>query len=155
MVWTDSHMWSCRKQKKLLGIRKAQAMSLKSQLVSWRTGLFSALCTEFDPFRCPHCFVDAVTIFTLSSWAAAHLSWNWNWGGVTHAVSGTLTVIACCRDANEDKQPQSRYGEVASKGKESFQDNNVTNLYQNANKSANAIADSGKDKAQDKAKKDT
>ncbi len=66
-----------------------------------------------------------------------------------------LQVIAHCRDANEDKQPQSRYGEVASKGKESFQDNNVTNLYQNANKSANAIADSGKDKAQDKAKADS
>ncbi len=66
-----------------------------------------------------------------------------------------LTVIACCRDANEDNQPQSRYSEVASKGKESFQDNSVTNLYQNANKSANAIADSGKDKAQDKAKKDS
>lgn len=59
------------------------------------------------------------------------------------------------RDANEDKQPQSRYGEVASKGKESFQENNVTNLYQNANKSAHAIADSGKDKAQDKAKEDS
>jgi len=59
------------------------------------------------------------------------------------------------RDANEDKQPQSRYSEVASKGKESFQENNATNLYQNANKSANAAADRGKDKAQDKARKDS
>ena len=59
--------------------------------------------------------------------------------------------MAHCRDANEDKQPQSRYGEVASKGKESMQGSDVTGLYQNANKSANAIADSGKTKAKDKA----
>ena len=59
--------------------------------------------------------------------------------------------MAHCRDANEDKQPQSRYQEVASKGKESMQGSDVTGLYQNANKSANAIADSGKAKAKDKA----
>jgi hypothetical protein len=73
----------------------------------------------------------------------------------TCRLSGMPIVIACCRDANEDKQPQSRYSEVASKGKESFQENNATNLYQNANKSANAAADRGKDKAQDKARKDS
>ena len=57
-----------------------------------------------------------------------------------------------CRDADESRQPQSRYETVAGKAKDQWGDKKVTDLYQDANKNANATADSAKAKAKENAK---
>ena len=57
-----------------------------------------------------------------------------------------------CRDADESKQPQSRYKEVTGKAKEQWQGKKVTDLYQDANKNANATAESAKTKAKENEK---
>ena len=63
--------------------------------------------------------------------------------------------IALCvvyRDADEGRQPQSRYEAVAGKAKDQWGDKKVIDLYQDANKNANATADSAKAKAKENAK---
>jgi len=74
------------------------------------------------------------------------------------AACTTVDTVFCntlwytCRDANDNKQPQSRYDAVAGKAKEQWGDKKVTDLYQDANKNANATAESAKTKAKDNAK---
>ena len=57
-----------------------------------------------------------------------------------------------CRDADESKQPQSRYAEVTGTAKDQWKDKKVTDLYQDANKNANATAESAKTKAKENEK---
>ena len=61
-------------------------------------------------------------------------------------------LCVVCRDADEGRQPQSRYETVAGKAKEQWGDKKVTDLYQDANRNANATADSAKAKAKENAK---
>lgn len=70
-------------------------------------------------------------------------------GALVDCKSGLLSNTMPCRDSDENNQPQSRYTELAEKGKKNYPGGKVTDLYQDSKKNSEATAESAKTKAKE------